>query len=49
MGKNTKVENFSLPNELVEKLNKHSKETMIPKSRLITKLLLDFFEKQKNK
>jgi metal-responsive CopG/Arc/MetJ family transcriptional regulator len=41
----SKVENFSLPSELVKKLNVFSKESMIPKSRLIKRLLEDFFEK----
>lgn len=44
----TKVENFTIPEEIVKDLNEYSKKTMIPKSRLVTKLLKDFFEKIKN-
>lgn len=38
-----KRENFTIPEELIDRLNKHSKETMIPKSRIVSKLLKDFF------
>ena len=35
--------------ELTEKLEKHYQETMIPKSRLVSKLLEEYFKKQENK
>lgn len=40
-----KKENFTIPEEILEKLNSYSKETMVPKSRLISKLLTEFFIK----
>lgn len=40
-----KKENFTIPEELLRKLSSYSKETMVPKSRLISKLLTDFFIK----
>lgn len=45
----TKVENFTIPEELIKKLNDYKKETMIPKSTLVSKLLYDFFKKQEAK
>lgn len=42
MRKNTQ-ETFTIPIELVKKLTDYSKKTMIPKSRIIAKLLNDFF------
>ncbi len=41
----TTREIFTIPEEIVKKLNSYSKESLIPKSRLITKLLIEFFEK----
>lgn len=40
-----KKENFTIPEEILKRLNSYSKETMIPKSRLISKLLTDFLIK----
>ncbi len=42
-------DNFTIPEEILEILNNYSKKTMIPKSRIVTKLLRDFFEKNKIK
>lgn len=41
----TKVENFTIPEELIKKLNDYKKESMIPKSTLVSKLLEEFFNK----
>lgn len=46
MRKNTQ-ETFTIPKELVEKLEKYSKSTLVPKSRLIAKLLKEFFDNEK--
>ena len=43
-----KKENFTIPEEILKQLNSYSKETMIPKSRLISKLLSEFFIKHYN-
>jgi len=43
----TKREIFTIPEEIIIELNAFSKESLIPKSKLITKLLKDFFDKQK--
>lgn len=45
----TKNLTFCIPKELTEKLEKHYQETMIPKSRLVSKLLEEYFKKQENK
>jgi len=45
----TKNLTFCIPKELVDKLEKHYKETMIPKSRLVSKLLDEYFNKQVKK
>ena len=37
-------ETFTIPEELVKQLAEYSKESMVPKSRLIAKLLKEFFE-----
>ncbi len=44
MRKNTQ-ETFTIPEELVKKLNEYSKISLIPKSRLVSKLLKEFFVK----
>ena len=41
----TKVKNFTIPEEILEKLAAYSKEHMVPQSALISKLLKNFFEK----
>jgi hypothetical protein len=41
----TKVKNFTIPEEILEKLAFYSKENLVPQSALITKLLKEFFEK----
>lgn len=46
MRKNTQ-ETFTIPRELVKQLEEYSIKTMVPKSRVISKLLEDFF-KSKN-
>jgi len=38
---------FTIPEEIVKQLNEYSKKSMIPKSKLVSKLLKDFFDKQK--
>jgi hypothetical protein len=43
----TKNSTFCIPIELTEKLEKHCEETMIPKSRLISRLLEEYFKKEK--
>lgn len=40
---------FSIDKEIIKQLNDYNKETMIPMSRLVSKLLEDFFLKQKEK
>lgn len=40
-----KKENFTIPEEILEKLKDYSKTTMVPKSKLVSKLLLEFFNK----
>ncbi len=42
-------ETYTIPEELVNKLNEYSKKSMIPKSRLVTKLLKDFLENEAKK
>lgn len=44
-----KKENFTIPEKLIKELNLYSKKTMVPKSRLISKLLFDFFTIQNEK
>jgi len=46
MAQNNIKETFTIPSELLKKLSDYSKQTMIPKSRLVSKLLKDFFEKE---
>ena len=41
----TKRVNFSIPENTLIKLEVYSKESLIPKSSLITKLLEEFFDK----
>lgn len=43
--RNNTQETYTIPAELVKLLDDYSKKTMIPKSRLIAKLLKEFFEK----
>jgi hypothetical protein len=45
---NKKV-NFTIPEDILKTLNYYSKETMIPKSRLVSKLLKEFFIKNNEK
>lgn len=45
----TKNSTFCIPKELTEKLEKHYNETMIPKSKLISKLLEEYFKKLEKK
>ena len=45
----TKSENFTIPVETIKKLNDYSKESMIPKSRLVSHLLKKFFEEEEQK
>jgi metal-responsive CopG/Arc/MetJ family transcriptional regulator len=47
--RNNLQENFTIPSELIKKLNEYSKESLIPKSALIAKLLKEFFEKNNKK
>jgi len=42
-------ETFTIPENLVKKLNEHSAKSLIPKSKLISKLLDDYFNKQNEK
>jgi metal-responsive CopG/Arc/MetJ family transcriptional regulator len=42
-------ETYTIPEEFVNKLNEYSKKSMIPKSRLVTKLLKDFLENEAKK
>ena len=42
----TKNSTFCIPKDLTEKLDKHCEYTMIPKSKLISKLLEEYFKKQ---
>lgn len=39
---------FTIEEEVLKKLKSYSKKTMIPKSRIISKLLEEFFEKPEN-
>ena len=43
--RNNIQETFTIPKELIKLLEEYSEKTMIPKSRLIAKLLKEFFEK----
>lgn len=45
-----KTENtiFCLPKEIFKQLNEYHERTMVPKSKLVAKLLKEFFEKEKN-
>ena len=45
--RNNTQETYTIPADLVRLLDNYSKETMIPKSRLISKLLKEFFENNK--
>lgn len=45
----TKNLTFCIPKELVEKLDNYSKNSLIPKSKLISKLLIEHFAKIENK
>lgn len=45
----TKVKNFTIPEEILKKLNDYSKKSLIPQSRLVTKLLKDFFINEEEK
>jgi predicted transcriptional regulator len=38
--------NFSLPIELIEKLQEYSEETMIPQSRIVEKAIKEYIERQ---
>lgn len=44
-GINTTPVCFSLHKETVDNLNKYSKESMIPKTKIIERALSDYFEK----
>ena len=44
-GINTTPVCFSLHKETVDNLNRYSKESMIPKTKVIEKALSDYFEK----
>ncbi len=35
---------FTIPEEIIKLLNEYSKKTMIPESRLVSKLLNDFLQ-----
>jgi hypothetical protein len=43
----TKNLTFCIPKEIIEKLETHYKETMIPKSKLVSRLLEEYFKKEK--
>lgn len=45
----TKVKNFTIPEEILKKLADYSKTNLVPQSALVTKLLSDFFKKNKTK
>ena len=45
----TKNLTFCIPKETAEKLEKHYKETMVPKSRLVSRLLDEYFKKQEKR
>lgn len=45
----TKVKNFTIPEEIIEKLASYSEKNLVPQSALVTKLLKEFFEKNKIK
>ncbi len=42
-------ETYTIPEELVKKLNKYSADKMIPKSRLVSKLIKEFLDKEISK
>lgn len=44
----TKVENYSIPEDILKKLSEYSKETMIPKSRIVSMLLKNFLNEKEN-
>lgn len=37
-------ETFTIPEEILKKLNDYSNKSMVPKSRLVSKLLKEFLE-----
>lgn len=45
----SKTKTFTFPEEILEKLAVYSKESMVPQSALISKLLKEFFEKHEQK
>ena len=45
-GVKRKVVNFSLPIELISKLQEYSEETMIPQSRIVEKAIKEYIERQ---
>lgn len=42
-------ETYTIPEELVKQLNKYSTDKMIPKSRLVSKLIQQFLDKKTSK
>ena len=47
--KNRKVINIAIDIEILERLDKYSKETGIPKTRICDRALTEFFERYKGK
>ena len=45
-GRHTGVASFSLQYETLDKLEKYTRETMIPKTRVIEKALSQYFERE---
>ena len=47
--KNFRIGTFSIPEKILKELDEFNIKTMIPKSKLVTKLLEDFLIKEKEK
>lgn len=44
-GINTKLVNFSLHHEIIDRLEKYSKASMIPKTRIVERALYEYLDK----